>query len=278
MPSVLSDYYRTKEIYVKLPTQGKWYKNKPQLTDQGEIGAMPLSFKDEMLLQVPDSVYNGESLFEILKSILPDMTDPYEICMPDVDVVLLASRISANDGNIPVDATCPNCSNTESYEIKIVDILSKVKTIESIETELKNGLRIVFKPNTLKSVASNQIKITENARVMRKMEGVDDQAQLHELFKSSLEKSTAANMVILADTIESITTPNGDLITDINEILEWLANSDSTTIRQLQKSNSDINKNGINNDFTFVCSNEECNHSFSTPVELNPTFFFINNS
>jgi len=278
MPSVLSDYYRTKEIYVKLPTQGKWYKNKPQLTDQGEIGVMPLSFKDEMLLQVPDSVYNGESLFEILKSILPDMTDPYEICMPDVDVVLLASRISANDGNIPVDATCPNCSNTESYEIKIVDILSKVKTIESIETELKNGLRIVFKPNTLKSVASNQIKITENARVMRKMEGVDDQAQLHELFKSSLEKSTAANMVILADTIESITTPNGDLITDINEILEWLANSDSTTIRQLQKSNSDINKNGINNDFTFVCSNEECNHSFSTPVELNPTFFFINNS
>ena len=206
------------------------------------------------------------------------MSDPYEICMPDVDVVLLASRISANDGNIPVDATCPNCSNTESYEIKIVDILSKVKTIESIETELKNGLRIVFKPNTLKSVASNQIKITENARVMRKMEGVDDQAQLHELFKSSLEKSTAANMVILADTIESITTPNGDLITDINEILEWLANSDSTTIRQLQKSNSDINKNGINNDFTFVCSNEECNHSFSTPVELNPTFFFINNS
>jgi len=278
MPSVLSDYYRTKEIYVKLPTQGKWYKNKPQLTEQGEIGVMPLSFKDEMLLQVPDSVYNGESLFEILKSILPDMSDPYEICMPDVDVVLLASRISANDGNIPVDATCPNCSNTESYEIKIVDILSKVKTIESIETELKNGLRIVFKPNTLKSVASNQIKITENARVMRKMEGVDDQAQLHELFKSSLEKSTAANMVILADTIESITTPNGDLITDINEILEWLANSDSTTIRQLQKSNSDINKNGINNDFTFVCSNEECNHSFSTPVELNPTFFFINNS
>jgi hypothetical protein len=278
MPSVLSDYYRTKEIYVKLPTQGKWYKNKLHLTDQGEIGVMPLSFKDEMLLQVPDSVYNGESLFEILKSILPDMEDPYEICMPDVDVILLASRIGGNDGKVPVDATCPKCLKLESYEIQILDILSKIQTVESIETELKNGLHIVFKPNTLKSVTSNQIKITENARVMRKIQGIEDPHELHAMFKNSLEQSSAANMVILADTIESITTPDNKRITDFAEITEWLSNSDSTTIRQLQKSNRDINKNGINNDFTFVCGNEECNHNFSTPVELNPTFFFINNS
>lgn len=274
----LSDYYRTKEIYVKLPTQGKWYKQKLHLSDQGEIGVMPMSFKDEMLLQVPDSVYNGESLFEILKSILPDMENPYEICMPDVDVILLASKINSSNGNVRVDATCPECLTQESYELNILNILSQIKVIESIETELSNGLHIVFKPNTLRSVASNQIKITENARMIRQMNETTDQEKLHKLFKESLEKSTAANMVIIADTIESITTPKGETITDTNEILEWLTNSDSTIVRQLQKASKDINRNGINNEFSFTCGNEECNHEFKTPVELNPTFFFINNS
>jgi len=278
MPSALTDYYRTKEIFVKLPTQGKWYKQQLRLTDDGEIGVMPLSFKDEMLLQVPDSIYNGESLFEILKSILPDMDDPYEICMPDVDVVLLASRISSNNGNVQVDATCPECVKASSYDLNILDILSQVKTIETVETELPNGLRVIFKPNTLKSVTSNQIKITENARMMRKLSDTDDPKMLHDMFRESLEKSTAANMVILADTIESITTPNDEVITDVSEIIEWLSNSNSTVIRQLQKANKSINKNGINNEFKFVCSDEECGHEFKTAVELNPTFFFIDNS
>jgi hypothetical protein len=68
MKNPLSDYYREKEIYVKLPTQGKWYKNKPNLNKDGEIGVRPMTLKDEMLLKIPDSLYNGESLYEVFKS------------------------------------------------------------------------------------------------------------------------------------------------------------------------------------------------------------------
>ena len=279
MSNPLTDYYRTKEIYVKLPTGGQWYKNQLHLTDNGEIGVMPMSFKDEMLLQIPDSIYNGESLFEILRSILPDMTDPYEICMPDVDVVLLASRINSNDGDVPATATCPHCNHTEQYFLKIVNILNKVTAIEPLTVELASGLTVEFKPNTLRAVASNQIKITENARMIAQLaEAPSGEAQTQEMFKQSLERSTAANLVIIADTIQSISTPAGDQVTDINSILEWLQNSDSSTIKQLQKHGRNMNLNGLDNQFEFQCGSETCGETFSTQVEFNPTFFFTNKS
>ena len=275
MTNPLIDYYRSKEIYVKLPTNGKWYKGNIKLSDQDEIGVKPMSFKDEMLLAIPDSVYNGESLFEILQSIVPDLEDPYEICMPDVDVILLASRINANNGEVPVSSTCTHCGTNEDYNLKIVNILNQIKTIETTELELSNGLVIVFKPNTLKSVAANQIKIAENSRLALQLNEVkDDPSKTQELFQQSLEKATAANFVIIADTIESISIPNGETITDIENIIPWLNNIDSSTIKQLQQHGRKMNFNGINEVFTFECSNEKCGKSFQGGVEFNPTFFF----
>ena len=277
MSNPLIDYCRAKEIYVKLPTNGNWYKSKVKLSDQNEIGVKPMSFKDEMLLQIPDSIYNGESLFEIIKSIAPDIEDPYEICMPDVDVILLASRINANQGEVPVSAICTHCGSSEDYNLKIVNILNQIKSIETVEVELSNGLRILFKPNTLKSVASNQIKISENTRLVNQLNEVgNDPKKTHTLFQESLERATAANFVIIADTIESVTTPGGDTITDIERIIEWLGNTDSNTIKMLQKNGAKMNSNGINETFTFECSNTECGKSFKSGVEFNPTFFFTN--
>jgi len=277
MTKTLEDFYRHKEIYIKLPTEGKWYTSQTNLNDQNEIGIKPMSFKDEMLLNIPDSVYNGESLFEILKSILPDMENPYEILMPDVDVVLLASRINSNEGEMSVDATCTHCKTQEQYNIKIINILNQIKTINTIEIELDNGLIISFKPNSLRSVTTNQIKITEMSSILSTFNKDDDKEKQHKLFSESLEKTAAANLVLIADTIEYVLLPSGDKITDLQAILDWISNSDSNTVKKLQNMSNQINQNGLNKNFKFECSNEQCGKEFTSPVEFNPTFFFTNN-
>jgi hypothetical protein len=277
MTKTLQDFYRHKEIYIKLPTEGKWYTSQTNLNDQNEIGIKPMSFKDEMLLNIPDSVYNGESLFEILKSILPDMENPYEILMPDVDVVLLASRINSNEGEMSVDATCTHCKTQEQYNIKIINILNQIKTINRIEIELDNGLIISFKPNSLRSVTTNQIKITEMSSILSTFNKDDDKEKQHKLFSESLEKTAAANLVLIADTIEYVLLPSGDKITDLQAILDWISNSDSNTVKKLQNMSNQINQNGLNKNFKFECSNEQCGKEFTSPVEFNPTFFFTNN-
>lgn len=274
MTKTLEDFYRHKEIYIKLPTAGRWYTSQTNLNDQNEIGILPMSFKDEMLLNIPDSVYNGESLFEILKSILPDMANPYEILMPDVDVILLASKINNNDGEITVEAKCKHCETQEQYAIKIVNILNQMKTIEPIELELSNGLIVSFKPNSLSSVTANQIKISEMSSILSTFNKDDDLKKQHELFSDSLEKTTAANLVLIADTIEYVLLPDGDKITELQTILDWMTNSDSNTVKKLQEMSNQVNQNGLDKTFKFECSNEECGKEFTAEVEFNPIFFF----
>ena len=104
MNNPLADHFRQKEIYVRLPTQGKWLSNKPRLTEDGEIGIMPMTLQDEILLSIPDSLYNGESLFKLISSIVPDIADPYELSLPDFDVILLASRAATYDKKMSVES------------------------------------------------------------------------------------------------------------------------------------------------------------------------------
>jgi len=277
MTQSLSNFYRTKEIYIKLPSGGKWYKNKPRLTDDGEIGVYPMSFKDEMLLKIPDSLYNGESLYDVIKSVCPDIIDPYEVAMSDVDVILIASRISNNDGNLQVNATCPHCNTTENYLISIPNILSNVKTIEQVEIELPNKLTIQFKPNTLRSMTASSIKTTEAVSITQNLTSDLPPDQAKKLFEESLSKTTAATMVLIADGIEAVILPDGSKVTTVEEIIEWLNNIDGATMKTLQRANKMQNQNGINDKFKFSCSNESCSKEFESAVEFNPTFFFTNN-
>jgi hypothetical protein len=274
MKNPLSDYYREKEIYVKLPTQGKWYNKKPNLNKDGEIGVRPMTLKDEMLLKIPDSLYNGESLYEVFKSIVPDIPDPYDISIPDVDVILLASKAVSNGNELHVDAKCPTCMNTASYSINIPNMLSKIKTnTDGVEIEIKN-LKIKLKPNTLAAVTASSIQTVENAKLISSMSN-ETNPQNKELMQKSLEKSTAATIGLLADNIEQIELPNGTIVTDKQQIVEWMVNSDAATINVLKKYTVELNKNGLPKEFPFICDNEECNQQFNSSIEFNPTFFFM---
>ena len=235
MTQSLSDFYRTKEIYTKLPSGGKWYNSPVKLTDDGEIGVLPMSYKDEMILKIPDSLYNGEALFDVIKSICPDITDPYEIAMIDVDVILIASRISTNEGNMQVTAKCPHCKTSENYLLGIANILSQIKTIDSIEIDLPSELSVKFRPNTLKSINANQIKVTEASSITNNLRQDLPPAEAKKVFEDSLGKTTAASLLLIADSIECITLPDGSVVSDIQEIIQWLYNIDSGTMKQLQK-------------------------------------------
>jgi hypothetical protein len=276
MKNPLIDYYREKDIYVKLPTQAKWYKNKPHLTKDGEIGVLPMTLKDEMLFKIPDSLYNGESLYEVLRSIVPDIADPYEISIPDVDVILLASRaVSSKEGSeLPIDTRCPVCKQHTSYSINIPALLSKVKVVnEGLDIEIKK-LKLKLRPNTLASVTASSIQVVESTRLLASVNREDINDANKQLMQKSLETSTAATIALLADNVESIELPDGTVVTDLANIIEWIANSDASTINTLKKHTVKLNDNGLPTEFPFICDNEECKHEFRSKVQFNPTFFF----
>tara|TARA_B110000459_G_scaffold202867_1_gene257187 strand:- start:9002 stop:9838 length:837 start_codon:yes stop_codon:yes gene_type:complete len=275
MSNPLDGFYRTKEIYVKLPTQGRWYTDPPNLTDAGEIGIYPMTMRDEMLLSVPDALYNGESLFELFASICPDIKDPYELCSPDVDVLLLAAKAATYDNKLAVTSQCSKCKEQNTYEIDLASVLSKIKVIDDVTSLDINGLSIVFKPNTLAVVNAQAIKNAETAKMIREMgDSTFDDEKRSDQFRESLARTTAANMAILADSILTITTPDNVVVKNIDHIIEWLTNSERAVVDKLLKFAGELNQNGIQNEFNFKCANVECEDEFTAPVEFNPSFFF----
>jgi len=280
MENPLQQYYRAKEIYVKLPTQGKWMKSPPMLTEDGEIGVRAMSMKDELLLTIPDALYNGQAIFELVQSICPDISDPHELSLPDVDVILLASRATSYDKIFPVDVRCPHCEHQDMFEVDLQIVLGKVVHIyEKTEVEI-DGLVIEMRPNTLSAVNANNIKTTETARMLMEIRNQKDNidASLQEKYSDNMQQIAAANFVLIADAIVKVTMPDGVEVTDMQNIIDWLTNTDRKTIDILNRHQAKMNINGIPKEFDFTCSSEECGKSFKSAVEFNPSFFFTNKS
>lgn len=281
----LQDYFRTKEIYIRLPTEGIYFTDPVNFNSDGEIGIMPMNSKDETLLKIPDTLFSGESLYTIIKSIAPDIPNPYELTIPDLDVILLATRSVTYGGEMSMNAKCPKCGKTHEYQIEIKNLLSMIRpTPKNVEVEIQ-GLLIRMKPNTVKVVTargiseikSKQIAVAMAQKTKEDVENSDVSIdQYREMFEQSLNEITAAETAIIADSIESVTKPDGTVITDINHIVEWLSNSNSTIYERLKKYSAEQNKNGLPSTLSFTCADEKCNNKFNSILDLNPTFFFIN--
>ena len=279
MENPLQGYYRHKDLYVKLPTLGKWLKNKPNLTDDGEVGVRPMSMKDELLLSIPDALYNGQAIFELIQSVCPDIVDPYELSLPDADVILLASRASSYDKRFPVEAKCPHCEKSGMYDIDLQIVLGKVHLItEQTEIEI-DDLIIELRPNTLAAVNANNIKASELARMLGSMrESEDINETLQQQYSENMAQIAAANIVLIADAIVQVTMPDGTQVTEPQHIIDWLTNSNRKTVDALQRAQTLMNVNGLPKNFDFTCANEECGETFNTSVEFNPSFFFTDSS
>ncbi len=263
-----------------MPTGGKWMANPPNLTADGEIGVRPMSVKDELILTVPDALYNGEAMFDLLQSICPDLTNIEDISLPDVDVILLASRASSYDKKFPVDARCPHCESTQMFDIDLQIVLSQVKSVtDSIELQVED-LTIEMRPNTLSAINANRIKTSETARIMldiKKQEELAD-TNLREKYSEQLAQIAAANFVLIADAIVKVTMPDGTIVSDRQHIVDWLANSNRSMVEMIQKHQLKMNVNGLPKEFNFTCGEETCGKSFDTEIEFNPSFFFTTNS
>ena len=279
MENPLQSYYRSKDIYVKLPTGGKWMQNPPSLSVDGEIGVRAMNSKDELLLNIPDALYNGQAIFEFIESVCPDIKDAKDMSLPDVDVIMLASRASSYDKKYPVEASCPHCETPAMFDIDLQVVLGQVTSV-SEQTELEiDGLIIELKPNTLSVVTANYIKQSETARILTGLkteENIDEQLRLK--YSDNMSQIAAASIVLIADGIIKITMPNDTIVTDKQHIVDWLSNSNRKTMQTISIAQAGLNKNGIPKDFSFTCINEECAKKFKSEVTFNPSFFFTNNS
>ena len=72
----LKAFFRKPGIWIKLPSQGRFYSVKPsELNEMGEIPVFPMTAKDELMMKNADGLLNGNAIVELVRSCAPCIAD-----------------------------------------------------------------------------------------------------------------------------------------------------------------------------------------------------------
>lgn len=129
MSELLKNYSRQPKIYLKLPSEGRFYSQNPtEKSGSGELPVLSMTAKDELIMRTPDALMNGESIYACVKNCIPMIDDPWEIPLIDLDAVLVAIRIATYGEKMKMTVKVPNVEDEElDVEIDLVNILDSFR-------------------------------------------------------------------------------------------------------------------------------------------------------
>jgi hypothetical protein len=234
----LQKYYRQPAIYIKLPSGGRYYpKEVFTPTETGEIPILPMTAKDELTFKTPDSMINGQATVDVIKSCVPNLLDPWKMVNYDTDAVLLAIRIATFGETMDVTYNVPGAVEQQTSTVNLPALLEEVGKIqiEDYATTSK-GFKVKIQPLDYKTLTKVQIAKFEQ----QKMYGTINNSTLTEeqkqtAFAKSFETLNTVNFSLLLDSIQEITTPEGAVVTDKQQILDFVNNADTKTVREIEE-------------------------------------------
>jgi len=272
----LADFYRNPKLYVSLPSGiGHYSEDIIEKTEVDELPVYPMTAKDDILTKNPDALLNGDAVIKLVKSCVPAVKNPAELLAPDMEVLLIAIRQASSDGNtMEVNRQCPECNESNSFDLDLSVALAESQNIEPFKTiTLSNGLDVVITPtNYLHTIQSAKAVIEQN-RQFRTIQADNSDEQLKAL-GDALEKLSNMNYEVIVKSIQSISIPGGETVTDIEQISEFLNNVEKEIGMELNDHVSEINNGGIQKEIEMQCG--ECSHVYMTPINYDPVGFFLN--
>lgn len=273
----LAQYFRTPGVHQALPTQGRFFEEGDiDLAINGEVAILPMTAGDEIILKNPDALLNGDALERLFKSCVPAIRNPRHISVPDMDVLLLAIKLASFGDGLEVEVTCPECKKEFETSISIRGLLSEAKMVKDEDTMVRvnDDMVIYIRPYNFESKTKLDLATFEETKVYQYIVDAEmsdeDKAKR---FNQSFEKIAELNLELVADCITHISVPSAE-VRDRQFILDYIRNCDKNVVKKVQEKLKLLGESGIAKDFEVQCSNEECNHVWSTNLVFDPSHFF----
>lgn len=279
----LAQFYRRPGTYLRLPSDGRFYRTPPKVSDTGELAIYPMTAKDELVLKNPDALYNGEALKQVIASVCPDIKDVNEIPAPDIDAILVAMRMTSygDDMDLTVSHGCEaSQGKTQRIVASLGSVLGTLKPVASDlgEVTLSTGLVVHLRPYNL---ADQSRLLRTQFNTMRNMQAVEANE------KSTIEEKTEAanqsyNQIVdlgqqlLAGCVQKVIMPDGAEVTNRAHLTEWLKNLDRASVERLEKELQRFQEYGIVREITVKC--DHCGEEYKTDMLFDPTNFFTDGS
>jgi hypothetical protein len=268
----LKAYFRRPAIYLKLPSEGKYYpQGSVDIPVNGEVAVYPMTAVDEITTKTPDALFNGSAVVEIIKSCIPSIKDPWEIPLIDLDPILVAIRTATNGNNMDITSKCPACEEEASYGINLGNLLSTLQKGKYDEPLILQDLSFKFKPLAYKQINKiNQVQF-EIQTVVMGLDSIEDDNVRKQKSNETMQKLNDLSVSLVSETIESITTPSS-IVAEKEFIIDFLKNCEKQTFESLRNYAIKMRESSEIKPLKMKCIH--CQHDYDQSLILNPTDFF----
>lgn len=232
----LSMFMRQPKVYISLPSKGEYWE--PGSIDMPEDGKLPvysMTAKDELLLNVPDALMNGQAVADVIQNCIPNIKNAWMAPNIDLDVILIAIRI-ASYGEM---MTSPiKISEDIEYDYK-VDLRTVIDgCMRSVSWNpiipINDDMTVYVKPLTYRQATAAALQTFETQKIIQLTNDnkLDEETKLR-LFKESFKKLTDATVGMVIDGIFRIDTSQGSTDNPIY-IKDFINNTDKEVFKKIQ--------------------------------------------
>lgn len=268
----LKQYFRRPAVYLKLPSEGKYYKpGIVNIPETGELPVFPMTAIDEITSKTPDALYNGNAVAEIVKSCVPDIIDPFGINNVDMDAILIAIKSATSGNEVEIESQCPSCENVSNYGVNLLGVLQRMKAPDYDEVLNLGELKIKFKPITYKNMNEASLGQFNVQKTFIEIEKIQDPTEKNNKSQEVLKTITQLTMKILSKAIDHIQTP-GTIVENTEFILDFLQNCDKNTYIAIRDYNAELKSKTEIQPLDMQCMN--CKHEYKQMFTLNASDFF----
>ena len=223
----LRKYFRQPKVYITLPSRGKFYpEGVLNMPETGELPVFAMTAKDELIIKTPDALLNGQATVDVIKSCIPNITNPWLMPSVDLDACLVAIRIATYGEKLDITTKVPVLGEEREFSVDLRQILNKLVTPEYENILKLNDINVELKPLSYKEFTNSNLKTFEEQRIFSLVndDNMDDSEKLSR-FSESFKKLTDLTVNMLSKSIAKIQIGD-DEITSQSHIEEFVDNVD----------------------------------------------------
>jgi hypothetical protein len=266
---------------MKLPSGGRYWPTgslADSVTDEHSVYAM--TARDEIVMKQPDSLMNGQATVDVIKSCVPSIVNPWHMPSIDLDAVLVSIRIATYGSNMDMMVTVPKSKETITVQVDLNQTMEKLSQVHINDNiTMSNGIIVKIKPLNYQQMSKLQLKSYEEQRMIKTMNDANlTEEQKLIKYQEIFSKLTNYNIETLVDSIESVTTPQEETVTDRSQIMNWVMNIDSQEANMIKAGMDDLRSQGSIKPITVQSPQSLVEQgspaTFETPITLDASNFF----
>lgn len=238
----LTMFMRQPKVYIRLPSNGEyWPQGSLDLPDNRQIAVYSMTAKDEILLNIPDALMNGQAVVDVIQNCIPAVKNAWAAPSLDIDAMLIAIRI-ATYGEMMKTPIKFNDDLEMDYQIDLRTVLDSLMNNVSWTTAvpINDSMTVFVKPLTYKQITKSSIQVFETQKIIQlaNNDSVSEDDKV-KLFKQSFNKLTDSTVDSIVDSISHIDTIQGS-VSNPQFIKEFINNADKDVFNKIQKHLEDM--------------------------------------